>query len=123
MILLMAKPLNTVAYTGGFLAQAKGEGMTEGEMEEMEKFLAANPEAGNLIVGSGGCRKVRISGKGKGKSGGYRVVTYFATEATPVYLVAMLAKGSRENFSDDEVAAMAEFSRRIKARLAPRAAS
>lgn len=119
----MTKPLTTVAYTAGFLAQAKDEGMTEAEMTAMEKFIAANPDAGELIVGSGGCRKVRIPGKGRGKSGGYRIVTFFATEATPVYLVAMLAKGSRENFNAGEVAVMAAFARRIKARIAPRAAS
>lgn len=109
----MAKPLNTVAYTSGFLAQAKAEGMTEAEMVAMERMLAANPEAGEMIVGSGGCRKVRVAKTGGGKSGGYRVVTYFATAAMPVYLVAMLAKGSRENFNKTEVAAMAAFAKRI----------
>lgn len=111
----MAEPLHTVAYTAGFLTQAKADGMTEAEMEAMERMLAANPEAGELIVGSGGCRKVRIAGKGRGKSGGYRVVTFFAHAGLPVYLVAMLSKGSRENFSAVEVAAMAIVAKRIVA--------
>lgn len=117
----MAKPLNTVAYTAGFLAQAKAEGMTEAEMVALERMLAADPEAGEMIVGSGGCRKVRLAGRGKGKSGGYRVVTFFATSSLPVYLVAMLSKGSRDNFSDAEVAAMAAFAKRITgaARIQP----
>lgn len=110
--------LNTVAYTAGFLAQAKDEGMTDAEMLAMEQFLAANPEAGDVIIGSGGCRKVRIAGRGKGKSGGYRVVTYFATDEMPVYLLAMLSKGSRENFDADEVAAMAAYAKRIKDKAA-----
>ncbi len=111
----MVEPLHTVAYTAGFLTQAKADGMTEAEMEAMERMLAANPEAGELIVGSGGCRKVRIAGKGRGKSGGYRVVTFFAHAGLPVYLVAMLSKGSRENFSAVEVAAMAIVAKRIVA--------
>lgn len=109
----MFEPLHTVAYTAGFLAHAKAEGMTEAEMEAMERMLSANPQAGELIVGSGGCRKVRIAGKAKGKSGGYRVVTFFAHPGLQVYLVAMLSKGSRANFSASEVAAMATLSKRI----------
>lgn len=117
----MTKPLNTVAYTKGFLAQAKAEGMTEAEMEAMERMLAEDPSAGEMIVGSGGCRKVRIPGRGKGKSGGYRVVTYFMHDQMPVYLIAMLSKGSRENFSAEEKAAMAAFARRIMSAIGPRA--
>ena len=116
----MAKPLNTVAYTAGFLAQAKSEGMSEAELSALEWMIAADPTVGELIVGSGGCRKVRVAGKGKGKSGGYRVVTFFAHDAMPVYLVAMLAKGSRENFDAREVAAMAAFAKRILSRFGGR---
>lgn len=115
----MGRPLQTIAYTAAFLAQAKADGMSEGEMEAMEQMLAANPEAGEMIVGSGGCRKVRVSGKGRGKSGGYRVVTFFAHQGLPLYLVAVLAKGVRANFSAAEVAAMASFAKRIVA-AAPR---
>ena len=70
----MGKPLHTVAFTAGFLAQAKEEGVTEGTMGALVQVLAADPEAGDMIVGSGGCRKLRLAGRGKGKSGGYRVV-------------------------------------------------
>ena len=52
--------------------------MTAEEMTAAVDLVAANPGAGDLIVGSGGCRKVRgVAGKGRGKSGGYRVVTLF----------------------------------------------
>lgn len=84
-------------------------------METMERMLAASPLAGDLIVGSGGCRKVRIAGRGRGKSGGYRVVTFFAHAGLPLYLVAMLAKGARASFTDAEVSAMASFAKRIVA--------
>ena len=62
--------LHTVAFTSGFLVQAKGEGVTEAELAALVQTLAVNPEAGDLIVGSGGCRKLRLAGRGKGKSGG-----------------------------------------------------
>lgn len=110
----MTQPLHTVAFTSGFLAQTRVEGMTDEEVSALVQALAKNPAAGDLIVGSGGCRKVRIAGRGKGKSGGYRVVTYYFVEDMPVYCIAVLSKGSRSNFSADEVAAMATVAKRIK---------
>jgi RelE toxin of RelE / RelB toxin-antitoxin system len=50
---------------------------------------------------------------GKGKSGGYRVITaYFGTNV-PVYLVALLSKGERSNFSAAEVAAFKKLTGEI----------
>lgn len=77
-------------------------------------MIAAAPEAGDLIVGSGGCRKVRIPGKGRGKSGGYRVVTYYFSADAPVFLLAVLSKGSRGNFSDAECAALSKAAKRLR---------
>lgn len=97
--------------------------MTEAEQKLVIDTLAANPDAGELIVGSGGCRKVRIAGKGKGKSGGYRVVTVFGGDFMPVYLIAVLAKGSRANFSKAEIQAMAGLAKTLKEAHRQRAAS
>ena len=58
----------------------------------------------NEVRGSGGVRKVRFAGRGKGKSGGYRVVTAYFGPDIPVYLVALLSKGDRANFSAAEIA-------------------
>jgi hypothetical protein len=107
--------LHTVAFTQTFLAHAKAEGMTQPEMDALAQILAADPQAGELIVGSDGCRKLRLAKAGKGKSGGYRVVTYLPGMTRPVYAFAVLAKGSRENFDDAEVAAMVALARKLKA--------
>lgn len=89
--------MKTVVHTPGLEAGAKAEGMTEEEVLALANYVAATPEAGDMIVGSGGCRKVRWAKTGGGKSGGYRVVTFFPGKAE-VYLVAVLAKGKRANF-------------------------
>ena len=115
--------LNAVAETAAYLASAKEEGMTDVEQKLVIDTLAADPGAGEIIVGSGGCRKVRIAGKGKGKSGGYRVVTVFGGAHMPVYLIAVLAKGSRANFSKAEVQAMATVAKRLKGAHQPKVAS
>lgn len=107
-------PLNAVAFTAAFLAQAAHEGVTETELSVLVQVLSTNPRAGDMIVGSGGCRKMRLARKGGGKSGGYRVVTFFASADRPVCCIACLAKNSRANFTDDESKAMAKFAAAIK---------
>jgi hypothetical protein len=109
--------VHTVIETPAYLADAKQEGMTSDEMAAAVDLIAANPQAGDLLVGSGGCRKVRIAGRGKGKSGGYRVVTFFAGEDVPVFLVAVLSKGSRATFSAAERNAMRQAAKRLQESL------
>lgn len=106
--------MQTVAETAAYLASAKAEGMTDAEREAVVQIVAADPVAGDMIVGSGGCRKVRVAGKGRGKSGGYRVVTLFGGGHMPIYLLAVLSKGSRGNFSDAEIMVLAALAKRIK---------
>lgn len=115
--------MHTVVETPAFLRSAKLEGMTEQERKRAVDMVAQDPETGDLIVGSGGCRKLRVPGRGKGKSGGYRVVAYYADERAPVFLLAVLSKGSRANFTAAEVGAMAALSRRIIESLGPLAVS
>jgi hypothetical protein len=64
--------------------------------------IAANPLAGDLIPGTGGARKVPFGGRGKGKSGGYRVITYYAAEDVPVFLLDVYGKGDRIDLSQAE---------------------
>jgi len=61
--------------------------------------VAADPTAGDLIVGTGGARKLRVAGRGKGKSGGYRVIHYFAAEDVPVFLLALYGKGRQADLT------------------------
>ncbi len=77
--------------------------MTEDERAGAVDIVAANPEAGDLIVGSGGCRKVRVAGRGHGKSGGYRVITYFTGRDGRVFLLWAISKGRNANLTDRQV--------------------
>jgi hypothetical protein len=94
--------MQTVIQTPTFLADAKAAGVTDDEMLAIVNTISADPEAGDVIVGTGGARKVRIGGKGKGKSGGYRVITFYAAEDVPVFLLALVSKGQRANISPAE---------------------
>ena len=50
----------------GFAEDAAAAGMTERDLKSLIDRLAANPQAGDLMVGTGGARKVRVAGRGKG---------------------------------------------------------
>ena len=76
--------------------------MADDEVESLITYLAENPQAGDEIPGTGGCRKVRVAGRGKGKSGGYRTVTFYSGERMPVFLLTVFSKGERANLSQKE---------------------
>ena len=71
-------------------------------MSEMVLAISLDPLAGDPIPGTGGARKRRFAGRGKGKSGGYRTVGYFAGEDVPVLLLALIDKGERADLSQGE---------------------
>ena len=100
--------VHTVVETPGYLASADRSGMTEAERAWAVNAVAANPTIGDLIVGSGGCRKLRVPRAGGGKSGGYRVITYYAGPNVPVFLMLALAKAKASNFSAAQINALAK---------------
>ncbi|MFT4027449.1 MAG: type II toxin-antitoxin system RelE/ParE family toxin [Novosphingobium sp.] len=91
--------VQTVVETPEYLAAAKKAGMTDDERVTVVDFLAGTPDAGEIIPGTGGCRKVRIAKEGKGKSGGYRVITYYMTREEPVFLMTVISKGKQANLT------------------------
>jgi hypothetical protein len=77
-------------------------GLPDAERLSIVTWIAANPSAGEVIEGTGGARKVRFAGKGKGKSGGYRVITFFTGTETPVFLLNMFAKNEKIDLTPKE---------------------
>ena len=82
--------MRTVAETSVFIRYA-AEVWSDAERHEFISFIATNPEAGSIIRGSGGCRKVRWSRSGTGKQGGARII-YFLAEDTTVWLLIVYTK-------------------------------
>lgn len=66
------------------------------------KCIAENPDVGVEMKGTGGARKIRFAGREKGKSGGYRVITFFAGTDIPVFLLAIFSKGEKANLLQSE---------------------
>jgi len=94
--------VHAVLETPTFLRDVARSGMSEDEHDRIVHLLAANPMRGDVIPGTGGARKVRLAGRGKGKSGGYRVVSYFAAADVPVLLLALIDKGERADLAQAE---------------------
>jgi hypothetical protein len=91
--------VQTVVETPAYLASAKDEGLDDEERLYIVTYLAARPEAGDIIAGSGGAKKIRFAGRGKGKGGGYRVVTFYAGEDIPLFLLDIYGKDTQANLS------------------------
>jgi hypothetical protein len=62
--------VHVVVESPDFAADVKAAGLDEGEVRRIIEHIARRPDAGALIPGTGGARKVRFAGRGKGKSGG-----------------------------------------------------
>ena len=72
--------MHVVVESPDFAADAKAAGPDGGDVRRLIGYLAKCPEAGDVIPGTGGARKVRFAGRGKGKSGGYRMITFCTAE-------------------------------------------
>lgn len=70
---------------------------TEDERAEFATWLALSPDAGDVVPGSGGVRKVRWSRKGAGKRGGVRVVYFNRLANGEIWLLLIYAKSAQDN--------------------------
>jgi hypothetical protein len=107
-------PLLTVVETSAFARRAEKLLSTE-EHEELLFYLALHPQSGDEIPGTGGVRKVRFAARGKGKSGGVRVIYYFFDEENPLYAIFLYAKNEQANLSPEQKREVAGFAATIKA--------
>jgi hypothetical protein len=94
------KPI-VVVETGPFQRFA-GEVWSDSEREEFIDAIARDPQAGALIQGTGGVRKLRWGRRGIGKSGGVRVIYYYHDENAPVFLITLYPKSQKDNLGKDE---------------------
>jgi hypothetical protein len=106
--------LQTVVETPAFIRRAKKLLSCE-EQAALIVWLAWHPTSGDEIVGTGGVRKLRFGAKGKGKSGGVRVIYYFHDQDMPIYALLLYGKNERADLTPDERKSVAAFAAAIKA--------
>jgi hypothetical protein len=94
-----------MAYSGGMYTVIETQAFIrtaakiwdDKEREQFISWLANNPDAGNVIPGSGGLRKVRWSRQGMGKRGGARAIYYNVLDDGVIWLVVAYAKAEYDN--------------------------
>jgi hypothetical protein len=102
----------TVVETPGFLRDSAAA-LTEQERSELVSYLAANPEAGDIMPETGGARKVRWRAKGRGKRGGARAIYYYHDQSLPLFLLNVFTKNEKANLTKAERNEMKELLPRL----------
>lgn len=110
--------MQVVVETNAYLSAAKEAGMSEEERIVVVDLIAADPEAGQIMPGCGGARKLRVAKPGKGKSGGYRVITYFGGDDVPVFLLTVFGKNEKTNLTKAERNTLAGLTKTLRNSLA-----
>jgi len=98
--------LQTVVQTPTYLASAKREGISEAERAVIVVRIAAVPQSGAIMAGTGGARKTRIARPGGGKSGSYRLISFYGGGDMPVFLLDIYSKAFQQNLSKAECDAL-----------------
>jgi hypothetical protein len=93
--------MQTVVETPGYLKAAEAI-FSQAERERIVDMVAANPECGEVIQGTGGFRKVRVARSGMGKRGGARIIYILRGAGFPIFLTMAYAKNERENLTMQE---------------------
>jgi mRNA-degrading endonuclease RelE of RelBE toxin-antitoxin system len=92
-------PYNHAVYTfveTKLFTRLIDEYLSDDEFAALQLSLAVNPEAGDVIKGTGGVRKMRWAGSGRGKRGGLRVIYYLRLQNGQIWLLTVYAKNVRD---------------------------
>lgn len=69
---------------------------------DLQQILCTNPAAGDLIKGTGGLRKIRWGGSGRGKRGGSRIIYYWLSRDDQIYMLYVYPKNVQVNLTDKQ---------------------
>jgi len=104
----MDEPLPTIQETPTF-TRLVYKYLEEGSYRLLQLVLAMHPEAGKLISGGGGIRKIRWPAKGHGKRGGIRVIYYWANREGIILMIFVYAKNETSDLTPEQIRTMREF--------------
>ena len=106
--------LITVVEHPNYLKRAE-KILTAKQMNEIVDIVASEPDAGSIMQGTGGFRKLRYAGvENKGKSGGVRIIYFFVTQRGKVHLLHVYGKGEKDNLTQAEKNELADIAKILK---------
>lgn len=83
--------------------------LSDDEYRELQDVLVEDPERGDLIKGGGGIRKLRHAVRGRGKSGGVRVIYYWVKDDHLIYMLVAYPKSKKDDLTDRETTLLRDF--------------
>ena len=78
------------------------EVLSDDEFREFQSTLVSRPDAGDVIPGMRGLRKIRVAAKGRGKRGGERVIYLHLPRAEIIFLFAIYTKNDITDLSPEQ---------------------
>lgn len=93
--------MHTIVELPEFIRQSQGL-FAEDEKRSLINYLATHPQAGDVIQGTGGIRKLRWAIQARGKSGGARIIYYYHNESIQLFLLTAFGKNEKANISPAE---------------------
>ena len=83
--------------------------LSDNEYRKLQWVLVVNPEAGVVIPGSGGLRKLRWAISGGGKRGGLRIIYYWYSQDQRIYMLLPYKKSGQEDLTNEQIRVLAEY--------------
>ncbi|MBU4342535.1 MAG: type II toxin-antitoxin system RelE/ParE family toxin [Candidatus Omnitrophica bacterium] len=83
--------------------------LSDEEYSELQWALIINPEAGAIIPGAGGIRKLRWALSGSGKRGGLRIIYYLYTRDEKIYLLLPYKKSEQEDLTTKQIKILRKY--------------
>lgn len=96
-------PVRIVFKETSIFSRQALELLPDDELNALQWVLMANPENGDIIRGSGGLRKLRWAGSGRGKRGGLRIIYYWHASGSVILLLLAYPKNEQENLSPTQL--------------------
>lgn len=100
-----------------FDASWKEQKLADDELRLLQDILLRNPKLGDVLQGTGGFRKMRYAPRGRGKSGGLRVIYLDIMEFEIIYMILAYSKGEKDNLSNAQCNELKQISSNIKKSL------
>jgi mRNA-degrading endonuclease RelE of RelBE toxin-antitoxin system len=77
--------------------------ITDDEYRKIQLALVLRPEAGKIIPGSGGLRKIRWKSGGSGKRGGLRLIYFWDVQENKIYMLLIYKKSKQEDLTQNQL--------------------
>ena len=92
----------------------RAEHWSDEDLRRLQNFLLASPDAGDVIHGGSGLRKLRWSAQGRGKRGGARVIYYRHVPGERIYLIYAYVKNVQTDLTREQIKVLAQLMKDIK---------